>query len=204
MTDRSFHASGWPGRGRALAALGATAASLALAACGSGSSSSGSGAATAADNALKFSRCMRQHGVKNFPDPELSGGHAKLTFKAGPGSTSPQTVEAAQAACRHFQAASEPKLTPQERVAREEDVLRFARCMREHGVNIHASTQGGGVQIRLQAHDTSGGPNPESPAFQSAQKACQGLLPGKGAPGAGPSTSTGHGPGKGAGLALGG
>ena len=75
--------------------------------------------------------------------------------------------------------------------------------MREHGVDIHASTSGGGVQIRI--HSGAGGPNPESPSFQAAQKACQRLLPfkgGPGGPGGGPQTSKGS--GGGAGFSIGG
>jgi hypothetical protein len=65
--------------------------------------------------------------------------------------------------------------------------MKFAKCMREHGVTVHASTSGGGIEIQIHKDPGSGGPNPESPAFQSAQKACSGLLPekpgGKGAAG---------------------
>jgi hypothetical protein len=77
--------------------------------------------------------------------------------------------------------------------------------MREHGINVHAETSGGLFRIGVHAGPGSGGPNPESPAFQAAQKACQGLLPFKGGhpPGA-PSTSS-HGGEQGkAGLSVGG
>jgi hypothetical protein len=39
--------------------------------------------AKAQESALKFSQCMRTHGVPNFPDPTFSGGGARLTLKAG-------------------------------------------------------------------------------------------------------------------------
>lgn len=182
-----------------LASVTPVALALALAACGS----SGSPQAPAgADAALQFSRCMREHGVKNFPDPQVArGGGVRQAFKAKigqPGAPSPQQMEAAQQACRHFRASLEPKLTPQERVAREEAVLKFTRCMRSHGVNLHATTAGGGVQIRIGRGQGGSGPNPESPAFQAAQKACQGLLPQKGGPGA--STQKAGGPGGALGL----
>jgi hypothetical protein len=186
--------------------LGPLVAALALSACGG---SSGNGAkASAADNALKFSRCMREHGIKDFPDPRVSGAGVKLTFKAGgPGGPSPQTMERAQTACRRFQAAGEQKLSPREKVAREEQVRKFAACMRQHGVEVHASTAGGGVQMKIEKGGPAG-PNPESPAFQAAQRACQGLLPFKGGPGGGPrggpSTGTARGGGSGASLSLGG
>jgi hypothetical protein len=148
---------------------------------------------------------MREHGVKGFPDPEVSGGRVSLKFSAKPGSpgaASQQTLDAAQRACRHFQAETQPNLTPQERVAREEAVRKFARCMREHGVEVHASTAGAGVQVHIQAPGGQRGPNPESPAFQSAQKACQGMLPFKGA--GPPSTGSTKGPAGAAGLSVGG
>jgi hypothetical protein len=39
--------------------------------------------AKAQESALNFSRCMRTHGVPNFPDPTFSGGGVKMTLKAG-------------------------------------------------------------------------------------------------------------------------
>ena len=192
----------------ALALLSLLGAALLISACGG--SANDPTRTDPADRALAFSRCMRAHGVKDFPDPQVSsGGAVKLQFKAGSGSSDVSTMQKAQQACRHLIAAGQKKLTPQERVQREEQVNKFARCMREHGVNIHASTEGGGVQIRI--HPGSGnGPNPESPSFQAAQKACQGLLPFKGGPppggaraGSGPETSKGKG-GGGFGLSSGG
>lgn len=184
------------------------AAALLISACGG--SSNDPTRTDPADRALAFSRCMRSHGIKDFPDPQVgSGGAVKLQFKTGAGSPDVQKMEKAQHACRHLIAAGREKLTPQERVQREEQVTKFARCMREHGVNIHAGTEGGAV--RIQIHPGSAGPNPESPSFQAAQKACQGTLPfkggpppgGKGAPGSGSETSKGQG-GAGFDLSVGG
>jgi hypothetical protein len=127
---------------------------------------------------------MREHGVTNFPNPETGpNGQVGLKVNGGPGSlgASPQTMEAAQKACQHFAEALAPKLSPQEKVEREEQVQKFAKCMREHGINVHSETSGGLVRIAIHGGPGSGGPNPESPAFQAAQKACQGLLPLKGA-----------------------
>jgi hypothetical protein len=36
--------------------------------------------------ALKFSACMRSHGVTSFPDPQISGGRISIQIKGGPGS----------------------------------------------------------------------------------------------------------------------
>ncbi len=125
---------------------------------------------------------MREHGIKNFPNPEFSEGRALLRVHNGAGGVeaSPQVMEAAQKACQHYQEALAPKLTPQERVQREEAVQKFAACMRQHGIHLETSTPGGGgVGIKI-THKSEGGPNPESATFQKAQEACHNLLPGGG------------------------
>jgi hypothetical protein len=176
-----------------LATLGFLAAGLILAACG-GSSPPSDPAASAADSALKFSKCMRENGVKNFPNPEITGGGVSLTFK-GEG-VNPATMDAAQKACQHFQEEGEqgPELTPQEKVEKEEEVQKFAKCMREHGIEVQASVSGGGVKVGIHGGPGAGGPNPNSPAFQAAQEACQDLLPG---PKGGGQLSTAGAPAKG-------
>jgi hypothetical protein len=56
--------------------------------------------------------------------------------------------------------------------------VRFANCMRSHGVPTFPDpSSGGGIQI-----PDNSGINPGSPAFQAAQSACSRLLPGKGPP----------------------
>ena len=51
---------------------------------------------------LKFSACMRSHGVANFPDPVFSNGGAKVTLKSGNSGLSPNSpvFQAAQKACQ--------------------------------------------------------------------------------------------------------
>ena len=56
--------------------------------------------------------------------------------------------------------------------------LKFAACMRSHGVsNFPDPSGGGGIQIPV-----GSGINPRSPAFQSARSSCANLLPGGGPP----------------------
>jgi hypothetical protein len=52
--------------------------------------------------------------------------------------------------------------------------LKFAACMRSHGVPNLPDPGGGGGGIQI---PSGSGINPSSPAFQSAQKACSKLLP---------------------------
>jgi hypothetical protein len=61
--------------------------------------------AQAAQNALKMSECMRRHGIKDFPDPDTSGGHVTLKINGSPGSDlNPNNplFQAAQKACMPY------------------------------------------------------------------------------------------------------
>ena len=184
-----------------LAVVGAVAAAFLLSACGGSGTSTNSVASaekTREQQFLKLAKCLREHGI-NVSTP-TAGGPIKIRTQ---GLGTPQQMEAARHACKKYAPAENVKLTPQERVEREEAVQKFARCMREHGVKVEAKTAGAGVGIGIHIGRGEGGPNPESPAFEAAQKACQTYLPkrpggGKlGGPG-GPSTSrSGGGPGGG-------
>lgn len=51
---------------------------------------------------LKYSQCMRSHGIKDFPDPNANG---RISISAGPGSDldpNNPTFQAAQSACQHY------------------------------------------------------------------------------------------------------
>ena len=193
---------------RSVAVLGALATSVLLAACGGSGTSTNSVASsekTREQQFLKLSKCLREHGI-NVPTP-TGGGPIKV--QGGVGSISPQTFEAARNACKKYAPAANQNLTPQQRVEREEAVQKFAKCMREHGIKVEAKTSGGAIAIGIHRHASEGGPNPESPAFEAAQKACQSYLPFKtpgggkaGGPG-GPSTSRSEGGGPGAGQKSG-
>jgi hypothetical protein len=63
--------------------------------------------AQAVAQALKFSECMRAHGIRDFPDPDVKGGGAQISIRlgGGPGSDlNPQLprFQAAQSACQGF------------------------------------------------------------------------------------------------------
>src|SRR5258708_5931668 len=48
---------------------------------------------------LKFSACMRSHGLANFPDPKISGGGIQMSIGKGLDPNSP-VFQAAQKACQ--------------------------------------------------------------------------------------------------------
>jgi hypothetical protein len=156
------------------------AAALTLAACGGSSPSSTSSAAKEQQAEVKFAdfaKCLREHGIEAETAAGPGGEGHGLKIK---GTGAPAKMEAAQKACKKYQ--PEPQklnLSPQEKVERAEAVEKFAKCMREHGIKVEASTSGGAIRIGIHAHPgEAGAPNPESPAFQKAQSSCQGLLPG--------------------------
>jgi len=180
-------------------------ASLALAACsGSGPKTNGSAKTDNEQQIVNFTRCMREHGVNVSTPNGPGGGPIRIN------GTSPQVMESAQKACARYRPqGGKEKLTPAERAAREDAVQSFARCMRSHGIEVQAQTEGGGAGIGIHLN---GNPK-ENPAFQAAQKACEGYLPkppgGRaGGPkpglGGGPSTeSSGQASGSGGGSSLG-
>ena len=86
----------------ALALITALCVTSGLAACGGSGAPGGGGTATSAKadfaTLLKFSQCMRAHGLPNFPDPGAGGG-LQFTPSSGMNPQSP-AVQAAQKACR--------------------------------------------------------------------------------------------------------
>jgi hypothetical protein len=171
----------------ALAVLGLE---LALAACGGSpdgdrvASLSGDGATGTTNGtartpskdpqqaALDFARCMREHGV-NMPDPEVDEqGRIRVRIGGGaPGSGArpdPEKFEAAQKACGGLMGGGDDdrKLDPADRDA----MVAFARCMREHGIDMPDPTGEGGLVMRKD--DDKGGPDPDSERFRQAEQAC--------------------------------
>ena len=86
---------------------------------------------TAVQKALAFSRCMRAHGVSNFPDPTSTGVIPKESVQQLGVSNS--QLQAAQTACqRLLPNGGQP--TPAALQQSWSYFLRFAQCMRHHGV----------------------------------------------------------------------
>jgi hypothetical protein len=164
----------------ALAAAAALAACLTLASCG-GPSSNRNAASTEQSDETKladYARCMREHGFNAEVATLPGGGHGLKIGGSKAGTPGPGESEAAEKACARYRPQPQTvNLSPQQKVEREESVGKFAKCMREHGIQVEASATNGNVRILLHGHPGSGGPNPESPGFQRAQSTCQKLLP---------------------------
>jgi hypothetical protein len=101
-------------------------------ATGTGSSSAG-GTAANREQAMKFSKCMRDNGVGEFPDPDASGA---LTIDAIANGSSLDTnttaFKKAIGACKDLEPAGfmGSKRSTQE----QEAALNFAQCIRDNGV----------------------------------------------------------------------
>lgn len=96
---------------------------------------SGGGSNTAANRAqaVKFSQCMRDNGVKDFPDPDASGA---LTIDGvlNGSSLDPDSAawKKATTACKDLEPAG---FTGHKRSAQEQEAaLKFAQCIRDNGV----------------------------------------------------------------------
>lgn len=161
-----------PGARTAAAIVAMAALALLLAACGGSSSSGGSGGSSTAgastsSQALAYSRCMRAHGVHNFPDPDSHG----VLPKVGPDQlgVSQSTFQAADRACAHL---LQPTQTQTQQLM---SALRnFAHCMRSHGVQDwpDPTTDSNGHP----AFDIPG-IDPNSSQVNTASNACLHLVP---------------------------
>ena len=82
---------------------------------------------------LAFSRCIRSHGVSNFPDPNSSGVWPKSQVAVAAGSP---RFQAATQACGHLLPDGGPGVSPSPAVVQQiqMEMAKFARCMRSHGV----------------------------------------------------------------------
>jgi hypothetical protein len=182
---------------RTAAAVLATAVlALLAAACGSSGSSTGShgapnaGGSTTSASLVRYSACMRSHGVPNYPDPDSSGQLPKPD--AHHLGVSSSQLQATQQACQHLlpsngRAINAGSITqcmmaddcPQSLVQHLLNEERsFARCMRSHGVpnwpDPTIDSQGRPVfAIRI----SKDGFNPYSPPIWAKGNHCSHLMP---------------------------
>jgi len=183
-----FSASTLLARRVILSVIAAVAIGICVGACGSssGSTNTTSGTTGAQFQArLNLAKCFRAHGI-NVPDPSSAGG------VAGGGGVfrelrnySRAQVQGATQACRQYFAQAFPRLnlSSAQRTQVEQQLVKFAECMRSHHVNIPDPTFNGAGGFGIGR--AFGSVDRNSPAFQSALTACQSLRPRFGRGGAG-------------------
>ena len=178
MYDNDACGSGHRGRRRAgLRRAGLAGAVLALigllaTACGGGSSPAAGGAGSPVQAALAYARCMRAHGVPDFPDPD---SHGQFNVK-GHSASSQET--AANQVCHHLLNVGGQVDQRQQALG---PLLKYARCIRAHGLpnfpDPHYDSGGIGTPSGI-ALGGRGANSVNSPQFRSANQACRHLLPG--------------------------
>jgi hypothetical protein len=162
-------------------AAAAIVAATIIAACASNSPSSSSSGdpPTQAQiqqgqpDAVRFARCIRSHGVPNFPDP-TSPQAFKLYIASSEGSPAFQSAETA---CQHLlPGGGPPSQNAPHTQAQIAAALAFARCLRSHGFpNFPDPTSSGQLTHQMLA---DAGVNIQLPAVQQAADACVGVTHG--------------------------
>jgi hypothetical protein len=169
-----------------LLVIAAVLTATTLTACGSGSPRTATTGASAGpthaqiqqfqSDAVKFTDCMRSHGIANFPDaPTQNNPDSGRTWKNAFQNKSPAFGSAATA-CQHFMpqsgAHSESSAPSHRQVAA---MLSFARCMRTHGFTQFPDPNGTGITREMLA---AAGIDLHQPALVSAADACVGVTHG--------------------------
>lgn len=117
-----------------------------------------------------YSRCMRSHGISDFPDPTTSpGGGVGLSLNGGPGTDlnpSNPRFNAANQTCHSLEPGG--STTPEQTAQKIAAEVKWAQCMRSHGLPSFPDPNGQGAFDRSKFDEST-------PAFQSASTACQSL-----------------------------
>jgi hypothetical protein len=100
---------------------------------GTGASSDGGNASAARGQAVKFAQCMRDNGVRAFPDPDASGTLTIETIVNGTSiDTNSPAFQRAVTACKDLVPAG---FTGANRTLEQQQAaLKFAQCIRDNGV----------------------------------------------------------------------
>jgi hypothetical protein len=152
------------------------ALSLLAAGCGGGGSpgvASAASSTTAQQNGpLAFARCMRSHGLPDWPDPTSSGVFDKSKLRQTGYSVS-QVRAVEDGPCSHLLGGTSspgPTITPADRT----DYLKAAACMRSHGFPDFPDPtfESNNVQTNIPSSI-----NRDSSPFKRAASTCTKLIP---------------------------
>jgi hypothetical protein len=114
---------------------------------------------SAQESALKYTRCMRDHGVQ-IDDPQFNGQSIEL----GRVQETDQTkIQAAEQACQQYKPGRGAGNPPAEKI---ELLRRLARCMRDNGVENFADPDASG---KMPVDDSVR----KDPQFEAAQNVCR-------------------------------
>jgi hypothetical protein len=117
---------------------------------------------------VKYSGCMRAHGLPDFPDPTIGPNGLPLWTLSNVDPQSTQFQEAKRA-CKN----DLPDLgAPPTRQDEVNAAVKYTKCMRSHGEPDFPDPNNQGV---IQIPNATGTLSPNSPQYQQAATACQNL-----------------------------
>jgi hypothetical protein len=163
-------------RGIGLVATALFTATLFTAACSGGTSGNGvagagsatpSASSSGGGSAVAFSRCMRAHGIKDFPDP---GSNGAINLNGAPGSDLDRNDPRFQAAYQACKSLLPPGQTGSSGALRTAN-LNYAKCMRSHGISDFPDPNADGS---LSLKPSPGSDlDPNNPQYKKADNACK-------------------------------
>ncbi len=167
-----------PSAARVAAVTTALAAALLAAGCSSSPSSTTPASAPSAGStvaqAVAYTQCMRSHGVPEYPEPDSSGQLQKIGSGQQVGVSDAQ-LSTASNACQSlwpYQA-----LTPAQQQQQLADDVKFAQCMRSHGVPTLPDPVATDGKVEFVISTSRTGINLDSPQILAKAQACQHVLP---------------------------
>jgi hypothetical protein len=147
-----------------------------LAACGAGSGGTpNAGGSPNSASAVAYTQCVRSHGVPDYPGPNTSGQLQKITpSNEAQLGVSDSRFNAAQVACQRLWPYQAPTQAQQRQQLTND--LKFARCMRAHGVPVPDPVSGpDGPRFVISV--SKDGFDPSSPQVLSRAHQCEDVLP---------------------------
>jgi hypothetical protein len=146
---------------------------LALAGCGDSHKTTAQPSPShGTDDALRYSQCMRENGVPDWPDPKINA-NGGVSIDA-PEGADPAKVQAAMEKCRPLMPGGEPQKIDPDKL---EEARRFSKCVRDSGVPNYPDPDEYG---RLMLDEKTLGMAPDSPAVKAAEEKCHALQGGGG------------------------
>jgi hypothetical protein len=117
------------------------------------------------DKALRYTRCMNEHGVE-MPDP-VEGEPLNMGYVVREGDSQWYTQSKVFELCKHLLPETWPvKVDPKE-IARERA---FGECLRKHGQHVYEPDANGMI------HYPTDNSNQETPEYEAAVRACRHLI----------------------------
>lgn len=135
----------------------AGACTITLAACGSSAQPTApvKSASTGASAAVRFSNCMRSHGVSGFPDLSAGGGPMGQQLARSGVNLNAPAFQSAMDACKALAPAAKAAVGPTFGESKEMMVA-FAQCMRAHGLKAFPDPTGSSATRASQTPPPSG------------------------------------------------